>query len=81
MQEREYAPREARAEDDAASDQEEEQRSDAVEQARRQAAKIEPGEPGSCDICGEYFIRVVRRLFQFEEVLACGRCRDERKLG
>jgi RNA polymerase-binding transcription factor DksA len=81
MQEREYAPREARAEDDAASDQEEEQRSDAVEQARRRAAKIEPGVPGYCDMCGEHFERVVARTFRYEPVYACGRCRDRLKLG
>lgn len=34
--------------------------------------ELEPGVPGECEWCGEYFTRIVRG--------ACGRCRDERKL-
>jgi len=34
--------------------------------------KMAKGEPGECDWCGEYTLRLVKR--------ACARCRDEHKL-
>ena len=36
------------------------------------AAKIPPGEPGDCDLCGEWSGRLVNG--------ACARCRDKYKL-
>ena len=36
---------------------------------RADAAKIPVGEPGDCDLCGEYFTRTVNGH--------CGRCRDK----
>lgn len=50
------------------------QREGTAPQARiRAAAKpLEPGEPGDCDLCGEWSGRLVRG--------ACAPCRDKRKL-
>ena len=42
--------------------------SDAVAKASRIAALIPPGNPGECDLCGNYFSRLVAG--------ACGFCRD-----
>lgn len=83
MHEKEYEPRAVRDVEEAAADQEEEQRSDAIELAHRAASKIEPGEPGECEVCGEYFARVVNRISCDGKTsfFACGRCRDELKLG
>lgn len=54
----------------------------AVNKVRSDAAKIEAGAAGHCDFCGSFFPRVVQRLTRRgEEVKACGRCRDENKLG
>lgn len=50
---------------------------DAVNRARTKARKIEPGEPGECDYCGEESARVVMR----QERPACAKCRDRYKLG
>jgi len=41
---------------------------DHVKDAMRRAAEIPPGNPGECDICGEYLSRLVDG--------ACGFCRD-----
>jgi hypothetical protein len=43
-----------------------------IQNIRNRAAKIPPGEPGDCDKCGEYFIRLVNGY--------CGFCRDKYKL-
>ncbi len=42
---------------------------DHVKDAMRRAAEIPLGNPGDCDICGEYFSRLVNG--------ACGLCRDK----
>ncbi len=42
---------------------------DHVKDAMRRAAEIPPGNPWDCEICGEYFSRLVNG--------ACGFCRDE----
>ena len=49
-------------------------REETAHEARiRAAAKpLEPGEPGDCDLCGEWSGRLVRG--------ACAPCRDKRKL-
>jgi hypothetical protein len=44
----------------------------ALEEQRRACAKMPAGEPGECQFCEGYFIRVVNK--------ACGRCRDKYKL-
>ena len=55
---------------------------DAVERARTRASKIEIGAPGYCDFCGNHFTRVVDRVTRTgETVQACGKCRDENRLG
>ena len=43
-----------------------------VEEIRKQAAQIPEGNPGDCDLCGEWFSRLVGG--------ACARCRDKHKL-
>jgi RNA polymerase-binding transcription factor DksA len=43
-----------------------------VRAIRNAASKIPAGEPGECEYCGEYFIRLVNG--------ACGRCRDKLKM-
>jgi hypothetical protein len=42
---------------------------DHVRDVMRRAAQIPKGTHGDCDICGEYFTRLVNGC--------CGRCRDE----
>ena len=42
---------------------------DHVKDAMRRAAQIPEGNPGDCEICGEYFSRLVNG--------ACGFCRDK----
>lgn len=39
-----------------------------IELIRKQASAMPKGEPGECENCGEYFVRLVRGH--------CGRCRD-----
>jgi len=41
---------------------------DHVKAAMRRAAEIPPGNPGDCEICGEYLYRLVDGC--------CGHCRD-----
>lgn len=43
-----------------------------VAEIRKQAAKIDPGQPGDCDLCGEWSARLVNG--------ACAPCRDKYKL-
>lgn len=42
---------------------------DHVKEAMRKAAEIPEGSPGTCDLCGDYFSRLVNG--------ACGFCRDK----
>ena len=44
------------------------------------AQKIDPGQPGDCDLCGETFSRVVLTEKNEQDVFACGRCRDKHGL-
>lgn len=44
----------------------------ALNQVREQAARIEPGAPGECELCGEWAGRLIRG--------ACAPCRDRYKL-
>ena len=44
----------------------------AVNDVREKAARIEPGVPGDCDLCGEWSARLIRG--------ACAPCRDRYKL-
>ena len=44
----------------------------AVNDVREQAARIEPGAPGECELCGEWSGRLVRG--------ACAPCSDRYKL-
>jgi hypothetical protein len=53
---------------DLASKHIEDVEQDKVTAIQRAAAKIPEGEPGECDDCEDYFIRLVDRR--------CGRCRD-----
>jgi hypothetical protein len=43
-----------------------------IAEVRRRAAAIPKGEPGDCDLCGEWFGRLVKGV--------CARCRDLHKL-
>lgn len=45
---------------------------DAITKTRRAAATIPHGEPGDCDLCGEWSARLVNG--------ACAPCRDRYKL-
>ena len=44
----------------------------ALNQVREQAAHIEPGAPGECELCGEWSARLIRG--------ACAPCRDKWRL-
>lgn len=44
----------------------------AILKVRNAAAKIPAGDPGDCEICGEWFSRLVNSV--------CARCRDKYKL-
>ena len=77
MQEKEFHARDVIDDEERASDHYEDLCNDAVQRARTAASKIEPGQAGDCDYCGEYFARVVIR----EERPACAICRDKLKLG
>ncbi len=44
----------------------------ALNQVCEQAARIEPGVPGDCDLCGEWSARLIRG--------ACAPCRDKWRL-
>ncbi|WP_322999985.1 conjugal transfer protein TraR [Castellaniella sp.] len=55
---------------DRASEREQQARDAALAATRRAAAAMPKGEPGECDRCGEYFVRLVGGL--------CGFCRDGR---
>ena len=43
-----------------------------VAEIRKQAAKIEAGVPGDCDLCGEWSARLINET--------CAPCRDKYKL-
>ncbi|MFN7341580.1 MAG: conjugal transfer protein TraR [Opitutia bacterium] len=43
-----------------------------IARQREKAATIPPGEPGDCELCGEWSGRLVRGV--------CAPCRDRRKL-
>lgn len=44
----------------------------AVDNIRQAAAELPPGEPGDCDLCGEWSGRLIRGV--------CAPCRDRFKL-
>lgn len=52
----------------------------AVRNVCDKAKTIPKGQEGDCDLCGEYFSRVVAVEKNDETVLACGRCRDKHGL-
>lgn len=60
--------------DEADRAQQEADALDEVMRKKRQSKpyEIPPGEPGECDVCGEYFARLVNMI--------CARCRDKYKL-
>jgi hypothetical protein len=72
-----YVQPDVRDDEEMASDAYQEICDDAVNRARTKASKIEAGEAGECDYCGEESPRVVMR----DNRLACARCRDRLKLG
>lgn len=43
-----------------------------IAEVRRRAAAMPKGEPGDCDMCGEWFGRLVKGV--------CARCRDKNGL-
>lgn len=45
-----------------------------------EAKKFNPGQEGDCDLCGEFFKRVVEVEKDGSTLLACGRCRDKHGL-
>lgn len=47
----------------------EESISDGINEASRAVAQMPEGNPGTCDLCGDYFSRLVNG--------ACGFCRDK----
>lgn len=51
-----------------------------IAKTQRRAALIQPGTPGTCDICDTHVQRIVETEFKFSKVFACARCRDELKL-
>lgn len=55
---------------DLACEQEEKYREAAL--AAHKPVPMDPGKPGDCDLCGDYFTRLVGG--------ACGFCRDKYKL-
>lgn len=44
--------------------------------SRVRSVSFEQGEAGECDLCGYHFSRVVDRVYQGDDVRACGGCRD-----
>jgi hypothetical protein len=77
-----YVPPDVVDDEEAAANAYQDICDDAVNRARTRAAKIEAGAAGFCDFCGSHFPRVVDRITRLgEKVQACGRCRDENKLG
>ena len=44
----------------------------ALDQVREQAARIQPGTPGDCELCGEWSARLIHGV--------CAPCRDRYKL-
>ena len=57
---------------DLAQEREQIATNSAVDDVRAMAARIEPGAPGECELCGEWSGRLVRG--------ACAPCRDRYKL-
>lgn len=55
---------------DRAAEQEELHRQSAI--ANHKPIELDPGKPGDCDMCGDYFGRLIGG--------ACGFCRDKYKL-
>lgn len=41
------------------------------------AKQFDAGQEGNCDLCGEFFKRVIRVVKNGKDVLSCGRCRDK----
>lgn len=77
-----YVPPDVRDDEEIASDAYQNICDDAVNRARTKASKIEVGAPGECSFCGSNFPRVVDRVMpDGENVQACGKCRDDNKLG
>jgi hypothetical protein len=58
---------------DRAGDHIDKSEKELIDATRKAAANIPLGTKGECEWCGEYFERLVNK--------ACGRCRDEFKLG
>lgn len=58
---------------DKAADLMEGQMASRLKQNRKAVESIPAGNPGECDLCGEWFGRLVRGT--------CARCRDRYKLG
>ena len=57
---------------DLAQEREQIATTSALNRIREQAARIDPGEPGECDRCGEQSPRLIRGT--------CARCRDKWRL-
>lgn len=57
---------------DRANDKAQAQLDGALDAVRHAASKIEPGEPGDCELCGEWTSRLVGG--------ACAPCRDHYRL-
>ena len=49
--------------------------------AQKNAAKIQTGQPGECELCDIYFARIVKVQYKDTKVYACAGCRDHFKIG
>lgn len=57
---------------DISNDRIEAENQRSIQAMREHAAKIPTGNPGECDLCGEYSLRLVNGV--------CARCRDKHNL-
>ena len=57
---------------DIANDNRDSEEARRIKAARTQAEQMPAGEPGDCDLCGEWYGRLVNS--------ACARCRDRYRL-
>ena len=66
---------------DKSSDEYEEHCQYSIGLALRNAAKIQAGQPGECELCDVYFSRIVQVNYKSRTLYACADCRDGLKLG
>lgn len=51
-----------------------------LQAAQKKAEGFVKGQEGECELCGEWFERVIQVTFESDLIFSCGKCRDTHRI-